>query len=558
MKGAIQIVNRNSKTNEVMSMRFFNTAGPVNCAEHYCLPPLERFDLEEIEILLAQKKYFVLHAPRQTGKTSSMLALMDHLNRMGQFKAVYCNVEAAQAARENVDQGMEDMVRELAAMAMMHLNDDFLENEKGRFLEPGASGTAIAMSLRAWAKECDKPLVVIFDEVDSLIGDTLISFLRQIRSGYTGRSDHFPQSIILCGVRDIRDYRIHSDRQKEIVTGGSAFNIKAESLRMGDFLQPEVYSLLEQHQHDTGQEFTAEALACIWHLTQGQPWLVNALAYECCFKMKEGRDRKRAIDKDSVDQAKENLISRRETHLDQLADKLQEERVRRVISPMLRGQDLNVRLDDIQYVEDLGLIRKTKHGPVIANPIYAEVIPRELTVSEQMNLEARYDQAWYVQNEGRLDVEKIMTAFQDFFREHSEHWVERFQYKEAGPQLLMQAFLQRIVNSGGRIEREYGLGKMRTDLLLLWPLEKAPEGRPSWERWRGPVQKVVIELKVLYKTLESTLDEGLKQTHAYMDRCGTEDGHLVVFDRRPDISWDEKIFQRRKSFESSEIVVWGM
>ena len=122
----------------------------------------------------------------------------------------------------------------------------------------------------------------------------------------------------------------------------------------------------------------------------------------------------------------------------------------------------------------------------------------------------------------------------------------------------MQAFLQCVVNSGGRIEREYGLGKMRTDLLLLWPLEQASPGHPPWTRWQGPVQKVVIELKILYKSLERTIAEGLKQTHAYMDQCGASGGHLVVFDRRPEILWKEKIFQRRESFQGVEIDVWGM
>jgi len=539
-------------------MRFFNTAGPVNCEDHYCLPPLERFDQEEVERLLAQKKYFVLHAPRQTGKTTSMLALMEHLNRQGQYKSLYTNVEVAQAAREDVAQAMNDILREMSLNARFYLQDEFLEKEIERFLVPGGHGTALTMSLAAWTEASDKPLVVFFDEVDSLVGDTLISFLRQIRSGYTRRPSSFPQSIILCGIRDVRDYRIHSSREKDIITGGSAFNIKAKSLRLGDFIEAEVNSLLEQHTHDTGQAFTSQAKACVWHLTHGQPWLVNALAYECCFEIKEGRDRSRAIEKDMVDQAKENLISRRETHLDQLADKLQEERVRRIISPMLQGQDLNARLDDIQYVEDLGLIRRTKQGPVIANPIYAEVIPRELTVAEQMNLEARYDQAWYIQKDGRLDVEKLLTAFQEFFREHSEHWVERFQYKEAGPQLLMQAFLQRVINSGGRIEREYGLGRMRTDLLLLWPLSTAGSGQPSWTRWQGPVQKVVIELKILYKTLEGTIADGLKQTWDYMDKCGAAEGHLVVFDRRSEAPWKEKIFQREERFQGDQIWVWGM
>ena len=61
-------------------MRFFNTAGPVNPTDHYCLPPLQRFNLDEIRSLIQQKKYFILHAPRQTGKTSALLALMEYLN----------------------------------------------------------------------------------------------------------------------------------------------------------------------------------------------------------------------------------------------------------------------------------------------------------------------------------------------------------------------------------------------------------------------------------------------------------------------------------------------
>lgn len=120
--------------------------------------------------------------------------------------------------------------------------------------------------------------------------------------------------------------------------------------------------------------------------------------------------------------------------------------------------------------------------------------------------------------------------FQKFFREHSEHWVGWFDYREAGPQLLLQAFLQRVVNAGGRIDREYGLGRKRTDLMVAWPHENG-------------IQKVVIELKILYKSLDLTLAEGLPRTAAYMDRCGTDDGHLIVFDRRADRKWEEKIFR---------------
>jgi predicted AAA+ superfamily ATPase len=95
-------------------MRFFTTEGPVNCAKHYCLPPLTRFDLEEILTLISQEKYFLLHAPRQTGKTTCLLALADYLNQQGNYHAIYANIEAAQALREDVAQAMAVIVSDIA------------------------------------------------------------------------------------------------------------------------------------------------------------------------------------------------------------------------------------------------------------------------------------------------------------------------------------------------------------------------------------------------------------------------------------------------------------
>jgi len=178
-------------------------------------------------------------------------------------------------------------------------------------------------------------MVLMLDEVDALVGDTLISLLRQVRSGYDKRPAQFPQTIILCGVRDVRDYRIHSGTDRAIITGGSAFNIKARSLRLGDLKQAEIEALYHQHTAETGQSFEPAVFTAVWDLTRGQPWLVNALGYETCFEMKEHRDRSRPITAEMIFAAKEELILRRETHLDQLSDKLQEERVRRVIEPTL-------------------------------------------------------------------------------------------------------------------------------------------------------------------------------------------------------------------------------
>ena len=93
------------------------------------------------------------------------------------------------------------------------------------------------------------------DEIDSLVGDTLLSVLRQLRAGYQQRPGGFPQSVVLCGVRDIRDYRIRSSTG-EVIAGGSPFNVAAKSLRMGDFTKAETRALMAQHTEETGQRFT--------------------------------------------------------------------------------------------------------------------------------------------------------------------------------------------------------------------------------------------------------------------------------------------------------------
>ena len=530
-------------------MRFFNTAGPVNCQDHYCLPPLERFDLADILSLIEQKKYFVLHAPRQTGKTSALLALMEHLNRAGQYRALYANIEGAQAAREDVAAAMRAIISEIASRARDFLQEPFLKAIAQQVLQDNGPHAALGELLTRWAEHSPQPVILLLDEVDALVGDTLISLLRQLRAGYDKRPSHFPSTIILCGVRDVRDYRIHSSQSQEIITGGSAFNIKAVSLRLGDFTQSEVERLLLQHTVETGQVFAPDALATVWQLTQGQPWLVNALAYETTFTMREGRDRSRPITAEMIQQAKENLILRRETHLDQLTDKLREPRVRRVVEPILQGEavERDFRPDDVQYVVDMGLVRQDRAGLLrVANPIYSEIIPRELSWGPQLGI--YQEAAWYIRPDGRLDLPKLLSAFQQFFREHSESWVERFDYKEAGPQLLLQAFLQRIVNGGGRVEREYGLGRKRTDLLVLWPLDDD----------KRQVQRAVIEMKVLHKSLEATLAEGLAQTWEYADRSGAEEAHLVIFDRTPTKPWEERIFRRDESYQGRPITVWGM
>ena len=500
---------------------------------------------DEVFGLIEQRKYFILHAPRQTGKTSCLLALVTELNATGQYRALYVNIEAAQAARDDVAMAMGVILSRIAAEAKFELKDLYPESIYKELLVSNP-GSALQGLLELWAAHDPLPIVLMLDEIDSLVGDSLISVLRQLRAGYTSRPHRFPQSMVLCGLRDLQDYRIHGTR--EIITGGSAFNIKAKSFRLDDFTQTDVRNLYEQHTTETGQRFEEDVYPLVWELTRGQPWLVNALAQEVCFEMVENRDRTRPITAAIFMEAKERLIVRRETHLDQLADKLKEERVRRVIQPILAGEALTTGAetsDDTQYVVDLGLIRRSSAGLEVANAIYKEVIPRELNFEIQTSFGSIQRTEWYVMPDGRLDMPKLIEAFQQFYRENAEIWLARFSYKEAGPQLLLQAFLQRIVNGGGRIDREYGLGRRRTDLLVIW-------------NYPGGVQRAVIELKVLWKSMERTLKDGLAQTAEYLDRVGLAEGHLMIFDRSEAKTWDEKVFRGEEEISGHKISVWGM
>ena len=532
-------------------IRHFNTAGPNNPAEHYSVDPFGRIDWPEIERLIDGKKYFVLHAPRQSGKTTLLQVIVERLNGEGRYNAMRFSVQAAQTARDDLAMGNRIIADELILEAGFAFPQSWIATEGHQVgVHPG---TLLTTLLTQWAAHSPKPIVLLIDEIDALVGDTLVSVLGQLRTGYIGRPRPFPHSIVLCGVRDVRDYRIHTSKG-EIITGGSCFNIKTKSLTLGNFSEAEVRCLYGQHTAETGQVFEEIIFPRVMALTGGQPWLVNALARELTGKMPALKDRSRPVTLDDVDEAKERLILRRDTHLDQLVDKLRESRVRHVIEPMLQNEELpgTTSEEDLAYVTDLGLIKPTgRRRAQIANEIYREIIPRTLTFVTQVNLDATISDTAFHLPDGRLDFREMLAGFQQFYRENSEVWNKRAIYEEAAPQLLLQAWLQRVVNGGGHIEREYALGRGRADIFVRFFYDA--NGKRAEQRF-------VVEMKVVRRSLEATIEEGLKQTAGYADQCHPDEAHLIVVDPAPSSarSWDDKVFVQERSAEGRPITVWGM
>lgn len=499
-------------------MKYFNTAGPCDPRFHYMLPPEPR--LPEARRIIDRGQYFVVHAPRQTGKTTTLASLAQHLTAEGKYLAVYFSCETGAAAGDNYSAAQDSLLEDLRNNAVeMRLPTDLLPPDPWPEAPDGQQLTA---ALKAWAATCPRPLVLFFDEIDALRGDSLRSVLSQLRAGYRSRPDTFPWSVALCGLRDVRDYKAASGGDPARLGSASPFNIKVASLRLGDFTPDDVADLYQRHTTETGQPFTDEAVDRAFEYTQGQPWLVNALADEVIEQMRV--EPPEPITIEHIDQAKERLILARATHLDSLTARLNEPRVQRVIEPLIAGDltpEDDTYNDDVHYLRDLGLLAPGK--PVaVANPIYREVIVRVLATHTEDSVTA--DPRSFVAEDGRLDFGRLLEEFAAFWRQHGDVLARRDSYHEAAPQLVLMGYLHRVVNGGGYIEREYGVARGRVDLSILWPYQDGNSKR-VW-------QQEAIELKVWRPHQADPLETGLAQLDDYLNHLGLDEGTLVIFDRR--------------------------
>ncbi|MCP4686812.1 MAG: hypothetical protein GY859_02115, partial [Desulfobacterales bacterium] len=279
----------------------------------------------------------------------------------------------------------------------------------------------------------------------------------------------------------------------------------------------------------------------IYHYTSGQPWLVNAISRQIVTKILE-LDFSRKIKVDHVEEAVQTIMRRRDVHIDSLLARLKEVRVQKVVEPVLIGkqQGFEDPDDDLQYVLDLGLIKVEKGVIRPSNLLYGEVIVRALNSEVQMTMDAEDFPPLapaYFKDEA-LDMKRLLTDFQRFWRMNSEMWMGRHQYKEAVPHLVFMAFLQRILSVDGSLDRELATGPKRLDLCA---------------RYKGGLYP--IELK--HRLSAGVYQEGLEQLSGYMDTLGCLEGWLIVFDQRENIPWDKKIFWRSTMVDKKRIHTLG-
>ena len=483
--------------------------------------------LPDMAGLLRKRQYFIVHAQRQCGKTTAFLALTNETNAKGEAVAMYCSLETVQEFPKAAD-GIPmicSCLRE-AAWGLPGL-DKFAEERWpiNSMLKDEVIASGIQTILRSYAEIAGKPLYVFFDEVDCLGGETLITFLRQLRNGKIdmGKGKPFPAAIALVGMRDIRDYKTKIRSESETLGGASPFNVITETMTLPAFSDDEIATLYAQHTAETGQVFEPEAVRFACQSSGGQPYLVNALARWCVEKIHH-ENFTQPITAADMAEAKEKIIRERGTHIDSLMERMKEPRVRRIVEPVMTGGMLSFDdlQDDVRFVLDLGILKIDGKMLVPANPMYAEIIGRYLSWGTQQSMGVLVPETPWVKDDG-LDMSGLMAAFQQFWRENASENAVPFQYREAYPHLVLQAFLQRVINGGGQIVREMALGSGRLDLGV---------------HFRGAVYAVEVKTRAYY---ERSHEKAHAQILKYMDRLGVSDGWLVVADSDLSKPWDGKI-----------------
>ncbi|MDR3243997.1 MAG: PD-(D/E)XK nuclease domain-containing protein [Elusimicrobiota bacterium] len=516
-------------------IRFFNTTGPCNPDDHYMLALEDRLAGVQLERYIKDQIYWILHAhrPRQTGKTTVIMSFIRKIMSENEAIACYASVEMCQ--------GISEPEKAIPTICSS------IKNSADRVKLPIPAISAqyhhsmLNDTLRNLAKlAAPKPLIVCFDEIDTLEDKVLISFLRQLIDGFASRGiGKFPVSIVLVSMRDLSDYIMTAKNEAE---SNSILPFNKEYVSLSNFHKDDIAKLFSQRTAETGQKITEEALDYVYEQSKGQPWIVNSLFARATLRILK-EDSRETVTKELIEQAREQMLLASDWHLDSIVFRLKELHLYKVIEALMIGESEYVitQSDEFKHCLNFGIVSK-EHGTLtVANPIYREVLARVLTNNEQSFIPSP---EWeWKKSDGSLDMETLLKEFQKIWRANSELWEEKSDYTEAFPHLLLQAFLQRVLNGGGHIDREYAAGRGSLDLRVEYNKKK-----------------YIIEVKILrdYNTLQQIKERGFQQITRYRDRVAPKvPAYLVIFDRRSEskkASWDERITWTQ---EAEGIIVVG-
>lgn len=511
--------------------RFFNNSGPVNQVDHFCVPPLKRLDSNKVWQLILQKKYFLIRGPKQSGKTSYLLALSKLLNQKDYAKCLYINVECLRGTEEDLKESMRSLLFEISSRARDNFGDDYLDDLVLGILEKRGPFQALNELLTQWSKRSDKPIVLLVDEIDTLQGNILTSFLSQIRAGYDKRPALFPQSIIFCGTHDVIEKQ---------------FNIKDATLKISFMARPDLNEMIASYCSKRHIEIDPDAVERIWEYSNGQPWIVSTICAELFHEIVAAKGLK-SVSAVQVGEAIDNVLAKRGNHIEYIASQLRNERVRKCMIPMLTGGTIihGIEESDLAFLEELGLLTL---GRVIdiSNLLYKEIVPRALfgPVLYMTSL----DDVDYQKADGSVDAMKLMQRFQAFFANHIQQLIKLLDYGDAGYSLIFHALLFKLVDANTTVTRGFGLNNHHVVLTLTR---------------QDPVQQIVFFIK---QGTASSMDQYKKLMEEFMEDADIYLGerkdfrgefHLVGINVSNSFEDEYKAKYAKKQLDGVTVHFWG-
>jgi hypothetical protein len=484
--------------------RRFNTAGPNDSARHSTISARSR--VPALRDIIEQGRYFVLHAPRQMGKTTLLLDLAAEINREKSHVAAVVSLEPG-AAFPTVDAAELAMLDSWRYDLAAYLPSDV---SVPRWPE-APPGNRIGAALSAFAQDCARPLVLFFDGFDTLSREVRMSVIRQIRAGKPRRPHGFPWSIGFASLRDPRELdHSYTQTPPSSSTPTSSMSLDAEVIPLAALSREHVGEMCESLAEQLSETVLPTAADRVFDHTQGVPFFVGSILQRVLEMFEQ---RKGSITAADVDKARDALVERRGGVLDEGVDRMRDARFKAMLEQVGAGTLRDLSSDEARIAVDLGIIHERSDSSVhYTNSIWRMVVTRQLP-STKSSIFTTDKPAW-VRPDGRLDPEKLLETFLEFWRRHGDQILAGATYGELSP-LVLTAFLNGIVKNGGLIEREYALGRGRMDVCI-----------------RQGGSAVALVVKVRRERDADPVVEGLAQVDASLARHGIEDGWLVIFDRR--------------------------
>jgi hypothetical protein len=500
-------------------MPAFTTGGPCDTSRHHLLPAAPR--LAEARCLVDQGAYFVIRASFRTGKTTALRELAKMLTSEGRHAALVCSAAVAAPARRDLVLVQEALLSAIRIAAEQDLPPDLCPPS----FPDSADATRLWEGLTAWARVCPRPIVLFFDDLDSLHDAALESVLRQFEAGFSRRPGHFPWSIGLSCAFDLREnIASDSDDAARIAAARPLERFWSQPV-LPAFTDDEIRAFYSQHTAATNQAFAPEALAFVREASAGHPFFVQALGREVA----EMVPAPAAVTKSHVMTAFRRLVDQGTTPIDALASRLLEPRVQRVVEPLLMGSAsiASVPEVDMQFVRDIGLIGNDDPVSIEAR-IHQAIVPRLLAQGVRRALTDEPEQ--FFDAGGRLAIERLLHAFAIIYATHGEELIEAIPYQKLAPELVFVGFLLHMLDGRGWVDVEYGSSRRRIDITLSVPLSSSSSD--SNPEMAATEQREVLVLLSRRKGDSGLKTRGLVWLENALEDESAESGTLVIFDRR--------------------------